>query len=604
MADKYVDIDTLKYMLYDVHKLEDLLGRERFADHDKESLDMFLESTKDFADRELFPFIKEMDEKPAYHKDGKVYVHSQVETMMKKGGELGFISASFDYDIGGMQIPLMAHTAATYILDAANNHLPGYAGLTQGAAELIIHFASKELVDTYVPDMLSGNWGGTMCLTEPQAGSSLSDIVTKATPTQNGYYKISGQKIFISGGDNQYAENIVHLVLARVEGAAKGTKGISLFIVPKNRKASNGTLKSNDVTTVADFQKMGQKGYCTTHLGFGDKDDCNGWLVGEENHGLNYMFLMMNAARIAVGRGSSAIASAAYYASLQYANERPQGRKLASDGKKNIEQSQSLIIEHPDVRRMLLLQKAVVEGSMSLVLLAAKYYDLESTAQSKEEKKKYNTLLEMIIPVVKTYPSEAGAYSVNNGLQVLGGYGFCSDFILQQYYRDIRISSIYEGTTGIQSQDLLGRKITMNNGEGLKLLLDEILTTVARANNHPELKPYANSISEKIKLSEKVLISLMPHALKGDFEKYLADASVFMEFFSLVIVAWNWLEVATNSQEALNKGDKKYSDIFYKSKIETMKYFFDYELPKTISHSEILMNPSSVTIKKDEEILI
>jgi len=604
MADKYVDIDTLKYMLYDVHKLEDLLERERFVDHDKESLDMFLESTKDFADRELFPFIKEMDEKPAYHKDGKVYVHSQVETMMKKGGELGFISASFDYDIGGMQIPLMAHTAATYILDAANNHLPGYAGLTQGAAELIIHFASKDLLETFVPNMLSGKWGGTMCLTEPQAGSSLSDIITKAKPTQNGYYNISGQKIFISGGDNQFAENIVHLVLARVEGAAKGTKGISLFIVPKNRNKSDGTLESNDVTTVADFQKMGQKGYCTTHLGFGDKDDCKGWLVGEENQGLNYMFLMMNAARIAVGRGSSAIASAAYYASLQYANERPQGRKLASDGKKNIEQSQSLIIEHPDVRRMLLLQKAVVEGSMSLVLLAAKYYDLESTAKSKEEKIKYNTLLEMIIPVVKTYPSEAGAYSVNNGLQVLGGYGFCSDFILQQYYRDIRISSIYEGTTGIQSQDLLGRKITMNNGEGLKLLLNEILTTVAKANNHPELKPYADSISEKIKLSEKVLTSLMPHALKGDFEKYLADASVFMEFFSLIIVAWNWLEIATDSQEALVNGDKKYSEIFYNSKIETMKYFFDYELPKTVSHSEILMNPSSVTIKKDEEILI
>jgi len=604
MADKYVDIDTLKYMLYDVHKLEDLLERERFVDHDKESLDMFLESTKDFADRELFPFIKEMDEKPAYHKDGKVYVHSQVETMMKKGGELGFISASFDYDIGGMQIPLMAHTAATYILDAANNHLPGYAGLTQGAAELIIHFASKDLLETFVPNMLSGKWGGTMCLTEPQAGSSLSDIITKAKPTQNGYYNITGQKIFISGGDNQFAENIVHLVLARVEGAAKGTKGISLFIVPKNRNKSDGTLESNDVTTVADFQKMGQKGYCTTHLGFGDKDDCKGWLVGEENQGLNYMFLMMNAARIAVGRGSSAIASAAYYASLQYANERPQGRKLASDGKKNIEQSQSLIIEHPDVRRMLLLQKAVVEGSMSLVLLAAKYYDLESTAKSKEEKIKYNTLLEMIIPVVKTYPSEAGAYSVNNGLQVLGGYGFCSDFILQQYYRDIRISSIYEGTTGIQSQDLLGRKITMNNGEGLKLLLNEILTTVAKANNHPELKPYADSISEKIKLSEKVLTSLMPHALKGDFEKYLADASVFMEFFSLIIVAWNWLEIATDSQEALVNGDKKYSEIFYNSKIETMKYFFDYELPKTVSHSEILMNPSSVTIKKDKEILI
>ena len=604
MADKYVDIDTLKYLLYDVHELEKLLERERFVDHDKESLDMFLDSSKDFADRELFPYFKEMDENPAFHKDGQVYVHKQVETMMKKGGELGFISSSFDYKVGGLQIPLMASTASSYILDAANNHLPGYAGLTQGAAELIIHFAKKDLLDKYVPEMLAGNWGGTMCLTEPQAGSSLSDIVTKATPHENGYYNISGQKIFISAGDNQYLDNIVHLVLARVEGAPKGTKGISLFIVPKNRKLDDGSLEPNDVTSVADFQKMGQKGYCTTHLGFGDKEDCRGWLVGEENNGLRCMFVRMNAARIGVGRAASAIASAAYYASLQYANERPQGRKLSSDGKKNVEESQSLIIEHPDVRRMLLLQKAVVEGSMSLVLLAAKYYDLESTAQSKEEKIKYNTLLEMIIPVVKTYPSDAGAYSVNNGLQVLGGYGFCSDFILQQYYRDIRISAIYEGTTGIQSQDLLGRKITMNNGEGLKLLLAEIIETITKASNYPELKEYCDSLSKKIKLSEKILQTLMPYALKGDFEKYLADASIFMEFFSLVIVGWNWLEIAANSQESLKNGDKKYSEIFYKSKIETMKYFFEYELPKTVGHSEIIMNPSSVTIKKEGEILI
>ena len=604
MADKYVDIDTLKYLLYDVHELEELLKRERFVDHDKESLDMFLDSSKDFADRELFPYFKEMDENPAFHKDGQVYVHKQVETMMKKGGELGFISSSFDYEVGGLQIPLMASTASSYILDAANNHLPGYAGLTQGAAELIIHFAKKDLLDKYVPEMLAGNWGGTMCLTEPQAGSSLSDIVTKATPHENGYYNISGQKIFISAGDNQYLDNIVHLVLARVEGAPKGTKGISLFIVPKNRKLDDGSLEPNDVTSVADFQKMGQKGYCTTHLGFGDKEDCRGWLVGEENNGLRCMFVMMNAARIGVGRAASAIASAAYYASLQYANERPQGRKLSSDGKKNVEESQSLIIEHPDVRRMLLLQKAVVEGSMSLVLLAAKYYDLESTAQSKEEKIKYNTLLEMIIPVVKTYPSDAGAYSVNNGLQVLGGYGFCSDFILQQYYRDIRISAIYEGTTGIQSQDLLGRKITMNNGEGLKLLLAEIIETITKASNYPELKEYCDSLSKKIKLSEKILQTLMPYALKGDFEKYLADASIFMEFFSLVIVGWNWLEIAANSQQALKNNDRKYSEIFYTSKVETMKYFFEYELPKTISHSEIIMNPSSVTIKKEGEILI
>ena len=465
MAEKYVDIDTLKYLLYDIHNLEDLLVRDRFQDHDKESLDMFIDSVKEFADRELFPYVKEMDENPAYHKDGKVFVHDQVKTMMYKGGEMGLISAPFNYEDGGMQIPFLSHTAATYILDAANNHLPGYAGLTQGAAELIIHFANKELNQTYVPNMLSGQWGGTMCLTEPQAGSSLSDIVTKATPTQDGYYKITGQKIFISGGDNNFTENVVHLVLARIEGAPKGTKGISLFVVPKNRPSSDGALEFNDVTTVADFQKMGQRGYCTTHLGFGDADDCKGWIVGEPNEGLKYMFLMMNSARIAVGRGASAIACAAYHASLQYANERPQGRKLSSDGKKNPAEKQALIIEHPDVRRMLLMQKSVVEGSMSLVFLAAKYYDIIETATSPEEKEKYNLLLEMIIPIVKTYPSEAGSASVNNGLQVLGGYGFCADFILQQYYRDIRISALYEGTTGIQSQDLLGRKVTMSNGK-------------------------------------------------------------------------------------------------------------------------------------------
>lgn len=221
MPDKYVDVATLKYMLYDVHGLGELLSRKRFQDHDKESLDMFLASVKEFADRELFPCFKEMDEHPAYHKDGKVFVHKQVKTMMQEGGVLGIIAAPFDYEAGGLQIPFMIHTAALYVLDAANNHLPGHAGLTQGAAELIIHFASEELNDTYVPNMLSGHWGGTMCLTEPQAGSSLSDITTKATPTAEGFYKISGQKIFISGGDNDFSENIVHLVLARIEGAPK-----------------------------------------------------------------------------------------------------------------------------------------------------------------------------------------------------------------------------------------------------------------------------------------------------------------------------------------------------------------------------------------------
>lgn len=604
MSVKYVDVDTLKYMLYDVHKLEDLLPRERFQDHDKESLDMFLDSVKEFADREMFPFFKEMDEHPAYHKDGKVYVHEQVKKMMYQGGELGLISAPFDYEMGGLQIPLMTQTAAYYIMDAANNHLPGYAALTQGAAELIIHFANDALKETYVPNMLAGIWGGTMCLTEPQAGSSLSDIITKATPTTNGYYKISGQKIFISGGDNNFTDNIVHLVLARIEGAPKGTKGISLFVVPKNRPQEDGTLEYNDVTTVADFQKLGQRGYCTTHLGFGADDDCRGWLVGAPNQGLHYMFLMMNAARIAVGRGASAIASAAYYASLNYANERAQGRKLSSDGTKNLEEDQTLIINHPDVRRMLLHQKSVVEGSMSLVMLAAKYYDLIETAESEEEKKKYHMLLEMIIPVVKTYPSEAGFQAVNNGLQVLGGYGFCTDYILQQYYRDIRIFSLYEGTTGIQSQDLLGRKVPMDHGKGLELLSKEVMNTIQAASAIAPLQMHAKALEQKLALTQKVLGTLMPFAMKGDYERYLADATVFMEFLSLILMSWTWLDIAMNAYQSIEANDSRFSNDFYESKVETMKYFYAYELPKTTGLAEILMNPETVTIKKDKEFIL
>ena len=601
MSNKYIDFDTLKFMLYEVHGLEKMLDKKRFEDYDKEAIDLFIESIKEFSDRELYPVFKEMDENPAYYEDGKIYVHEKVKTLMYKGGEMGIISASFDYKDGGMQMPLLAHTAAMFILEAANNHLPGYAGLTQGAAELIIHFADEDLNKKYVPNMLSGKWGGTMCLTEPQAGSSLSDITTKATRTENGYFNISGQKIFISAGDNHFTENVVHLLLARIEGAPAGTKGISLFIVPKNRLNKSGSLDYNDVNTIGDFQKMGQKGYCTSHLSFGDNNDCRAWLVGEENKGLYYMFLMMNAARIAVGRGASAIATAAYHASLNYAKERPQGRKLSSDGKKNPDEKPSLIIEHPDVRRMLLLQKSMSEGSMSLVFLAAKYYDLENTAETDEERYKYKTLLDMIIPVAKTYPSEAGNISVSNGIQVLGGYGFCSDFILQQYYRDIRISSIYEGTTGIQSQDLLGRKITMDNGKGLELLSTEILKTISQANKQDELKIYAKKLNEKIDLTQKVLNKLMPLALKGDYERFLADASIFMEFFSLIIVSWSWLDIGITAKNQLEKNH--YDSALLKGKLEAMKYFFSYELPKTTGLAEVLMNLSDITLKKEEDYL-
>ncbi len=602
MVKAYVDIDTLKYLLYDVHGLESILSYERFQEHDLESLNLFLDSVKEFSDRELFPYIKVMDENPAHYKDGTVMVHKQVDTYMKKAGEMGLIAALFDFEVGGLQIPFMVHTASAYIQEAANNQLPGYGGLTQGSAELIVHFANEILNKTYVPKMLSGEWGGTMCLTEPQAGSSLSDITTKAAPTDQDYHMISGQKIFISGGDSQYAENIVHLVLARIEGAPSGTKGISLFIVPKNRPNEEGSLTKNDVTTVADFQKMGQKGYCTTHLGFGDGNDCRGWLVGEPHQGLKYMFLMMNGARIGVGRGAAAIAMAAYMASLEYANERPQGRKLTNTGKKNPDEDQCLIIEHPDVRRMLLLQKVITEGSLSLVLLASKYHDLVQSMVDESEKGKYRLLLEMLTPIVKTYPSEAGAVAVNNGVQVLGGYGFCSDFILQQYYRDIRVFALYEGTTGIQSLDLLGRKVPMSNGKGLELLLAEIMQAITAASADDELPSYAAKLRSKLKLTQKVLGFLMPFAKKGDYERYLADANLFMEFMSHIVLGWLWLDMATKAKASLDKGDKTYSKEFYKSKIHAMKFYFKYELTKTTALAETMMDEEVLTVKTDDDV--
>lgn len=603
MNDQYIDINTLKFLLYGVHDLKTVLDQSRYEDFDLQSIELFLNAVKDFSDKELFPFFKEMDEQPAYFKDGEIIVHPQVKRYMKKGGEMGLVSGIFDYETGGLQLPKIVVTASAYIQETANNHLPGYIGLTLGAAELIVHFANNKLIETYLPKMLTGEWGGTMCLTEPQAGSSLSDIATTAMPSEDGY-RISGQKIFISGGDYQGVENIVHLVLARIKGAPAGTRGISLFVVPKHRPDQDGGLSPNDVTTFADFQKMGQKGYCTTHLFFGHNDDCKGWLIGEANQGLKYMFLMMNGARIAVGRGAAAITMAAYRASLAYANERPQGRSLTSSGKKDVAQEQTLIINHPDVKRMLLFQKVVAEGSLSLVLLTSKYHDLSQTHSDPGERKRYLQMLELLTPVAKTYPSEMGVISVSNGIQVLGGYGYCTDFILQQYFRDIRIFPIYEGTTGIQSLDLLGRKITMNNGEALEFLFVEIANSIEEASLHEELAPYAKKLAGTLNVSRDVLDFLLGFAKIGDYERFTSDATVFMEFFGNMIIGWLWLDMAANAKGALASSDAGYTVEFYRSKIHAMKFYFKYELPKTSSLAEVLMDREVLTVSRENKEVI
>ena len=602
MKNEYVDIDTLKFLLYDVHQIDKLWLKDRFKEYDKTSVDIFLDSVKTFSDTALFPFIKEMDENPSYFKNGGIKVHPQFENILKGAGEMGLVGAMYDFEDGGMQLPSSIFHAAYYIMEAANNHVPGYIGLTAGSANLIISFGSQQLKDIYVPKMMDLSWGGTMCLTEPQAGSSLSDITTTAIPAGDDHYSIKGQKIFISAGDHQFSNNFVHLVLARIEGAPKGTKGVSLFVVPKNRPTESGELVFNDVEVAGEFEKMGQKGYCTSHLVFGDHDDCRGWLVGEANKGLFYMFQMMNEARIATGRMGTAIASAAYYSSLKYANERPQGRKLNTSGKKNKEEAQTLIINHPDIKRLLFSQKAIVEGSLSLIVETANYLDKEMTSNTPEEKADFNLLLELLTPIAKTYPAEQGIKSTSDAVQILGGYGFCSDFMPQQYYRDIRIISIYEGTTGIQSLDLLGRKITQENGKALQLLATEIQHTIASANSHNELMPYADVLLGNLGLVQKVISTLMPHALKGNYERFLADATVFMDFFGTIIIGWQWLKIAINAVNKLTDSNRNQPIEFYQSKIHTMKFFFTYEMVKTKGLAQTLMNTEELTINASKDL--
>ncbi|MBK9733738.1 MAG: acyl-CoA dehydrogenase [Saprospiraceae bacterium] len=600
---RYMCMDTLKFLLFDVHQTQELLSYERFADYDLDSMNIILDSAKTWADQDFYPFYREMDDQPAYFKNGKVHSHHILDKIFKGAGEKGWIGSYFDYDDGGNQMPHSLANAANHILESANNHIPGYLGLTSGAAHLIATFGTQDLKKKFIPNMIAGKWGGTMALTEPQSGSSLSDIITSAKLAEEGYYLIKGQKIFISGGDHQGVENFVHLTLARIQGAPAGTKGISLFVVPKHRLNEDESMSYNDVCAVADFQKMGQRGYSTVHLVYGEQNDCHGYLVGEPNKGLQYMFQMMNGARIDVGMTAASTATAAYYHSLQYAKERPQGRKIQNTGKKDSSVGQTLIINHPDVRRMLLFQKSIVEASLSLLLECSKLSDI-TICEEGENKENSHLLLELLTPVAKTYPSEMGRIAINNGLQILGGYGYCMDFPLQQYLRDIRIMSIYEGTTGIQSLDLLGRKIPANNGKALQLLFKNMLKTINLAKELKSLSPYADELSKKINEIQKALEYLAPYALQGDYENYLADATIFMEMTSNIIIGHQWLKMAVSAQSALNNGKNTFDVLFYESKIQTMKFYFKYELPKTKACLETLLHSDKLTMVDEEKEII
>ena len=599
---RYTSMEFLKYLVFEVHPIEILFNYDRYKHLDNEQAWMIIESAKLLADQEMFPYFKEMDQTPAtYDGKGGVRTHPQIKRIIQLAAEQNWIGGAAKFEHGGMQLPEMIFNSAHHIFQSANNSTQGYLGLSTGSADLITSFGNAEQIATYVPPIYEGRWQGTMALTEPQAGSSLSDIVTSATETNQGYYKIKGQKIFISGGQHDGVDNFVHLTLARIEGAPVGVKGISLFIIPKYTPEVDGSMRYNDVYCAGDFQKMGQRVYATTHLSFGDNDDCRGFLVGEPNKGLTYMFQMMNGARISVGQCAASVAMAAYQASLQYCMERPQGRTA---GEKDPSKPPTLIINHADVQRMLQTQKAIAEGSLSLAMECNKLYDLVHASEG-EEKDTHLLLLEILTPIVKTYPSEQGSRAASLAIQTLGGYGFTTDFPVQQLYRDLKIMSLYEGTTGIQSLDLLGRKVTINNGKALQLLLAAINEAIDKAKLNVELKASADSLSKELNDMKKVLLHLNQYAIKGEIERYLSDATVFMEMASYLVIAWQWLKMANVAKEKIEAEDfKTNSKSFYEGKIHTMHFFFKYELPHAAACAETLLNTSTLTNLQNLEMFI
>ena len=593
MATKFLSEKNIKFLLYEVFDVESLTKYEYYNEHNRKMFDMVLKAAVKLGKDLLFPIFEEMDRNQPELVNGEVKVHPSVKTIMKEFGDGGWISSRVPFDQDGEQLPSMVADVCEFIFAAANYSANAYPGLTFGASHLIESFGSKELYDTYVPRMRAGEWQGTMALTEPEAGSSLTDITTMAVPTDEGYYRIKGQKIFISAGDHDGVDNVIHLMLVKIEGAPAGVKGISLFVVPKKRIDDNGNLVPNSVVASGVYHKLGYRGCPIVQLSLGDKNDCRGWLVGEPHNGLKYMFQMMNEARIGVGMGAIAMATAAYYASLDYTKSRLQGRKM---GQKDPNLPPVPIIEHADVKRMLLFQRAVIEGALSLVMQCSKYVDFQKVL-SGEDQEKYHLLLEILTPIAKSYPSEMGNISISQGLQCLGGSGYCDDYPLEQYYRDCRIHPIHEGTTGIQGMDLLGRKVVVKNGRAFLLFINEIEDTIGAAHKYNELRGFANDLNSTLTTLQDVTQHLITIAQHQGPEIFLADATLYLEFFGIVTIAWQWLLQGVAVQRALNNGAKKADQNFYQGKMFTLRYFFAYELPKTLGLAKRLLDDDRLTVE-------
>jgi len=579
---KLVNLKDLEFLLYDVFNAEELSKIERYKDHDKTTYDGVISTAHRIAEQYFAPHNSKADEHEPQFDGEKVSTIPEVKEAWKHYSESGLLNARHHYDEGGMQLPALVNSACGGLFTSANPSTSGYPFLTSAAANVIHAFGSQAQKDLYLPGMFNGQFSGTMALTEPDVGSSLGDLSTKATPQEDGSYKLKGQKMYISGGDQDITDNIIHLVLARVEGAEKGVKGISLFITPKyllNDDSSIGTR--NDVKLAGLLHKMGYRGTTSTVLSFGEEDNCTGYLIGEAGKGLNYMFKMMNEARIGVGLGAAMIGYRGYLESLDYAKNRPQGRKPSS---KDSSSKPINIVEHADVKRMLLAQKSYVEGSLALCLFASRLVD-ESEAGNNEDS---GILLDLLTPVVKSFPSSYGLKANDYAIQVLGGSGYIREYPVEQCYRDNRLNPIHEGTYGIQSLDLLGRKLWMKNGKGLQLLTARVQQSLKQAQQHERLAPLVGIYQEKLNIFSKTTMSLGQNLQTGKVDETLANSALYLDMMGKMVVGWLWLEMAQKASERFASSGSEEDQQFLAGKLQACQYFINWELGEVEHQAQLL----------------
>ncbi|MEM7157852.1 MAG: acyl-CoA dehydrogenase [Myxococcota bacterium] len=572
-ANPLVDDRDIEFLLYEVHDAEALTQLSAFGEHDRETFDLFIGSSRRLARETLWPAYRPMDEAPPALEDGRVLAHSAMHEIWPRMVDLGLLSVTRPESVGGLCLPLLISTAADLYLMAANGSAFGYVGLTRGAAHLVESFGSDEVRERFMVPMLEGRWTGTMALTEPQAGSSLGDITTKATPMPDGSYRISGSKIFISASDHGITDNVVNMTLARIEGAPEGTAGISLFAVPQRRE-HDGQWVDNDVSVAGAIHKIGWRGLPSLALNFGERGDCHGWLVGPEHRGLACMFQMMNEARIMVGLNATATASVAYHESLLYARGRPQGRPI---GDRDPKRAPVPIIEHADVRRMLVRQKAIVEGGLSLVMEAARWADVVAHGEDKKERERAQALLDLITPITKSFPAERGFDANALALQIHGGYGYSSEYLPEAWLRDQKLNTIHEGTTGIQALDLLGRKVLREQGRSLAMLAEQIQSDVRAAEEAGVDARFGPALLDAMGRASGVVGHLGARAPK-DLSGALAHATDFLDLLSTIAVAWQWLKQASTATHMLAAG--RGSEGFLRGKLAAAAHFFDAELPR------------------------